>query len=147
MKIAVHNVDKIKSKIDTLNLNLDKVLIKSMKDVGELIKEDAKDVAPFDTGALKGSIQKRIIKNDANDISVEVYSNKEYAIFQELGTGIRGAIGNEYKAPLKGLEYSIDHNGNAPKPFLYLALKVNRDYIKKIILGDIREEVRKHKKK
>jgi HK97 gp10 family phage protein len=46
------------------------------------IEAGAKQRAPVDTGALKGSIKAEMI----NDLNAEIVAGKDYAIYQELGT-------------------------------------------------------------
>ncbi len=63
-------------------IKIEQIVSKYLDKVGERIVIDAKDNVPVKTGALRDSIQMQ--KN--GDKSIYVGSDKEYAIYLELGT-------------------------------------------------------------
>lgn len=80
MVIKVLNLDKcLKQLKDIRDINVMNVI----SDGARKVQARAKDLAPVDTGALKGSIR---VKQYAQFLSAVVYTNLEYAPYQEFGT-------------------------------------------------------------
>lgn len=52
-----------------------------------------KRATPVDSGNLVNSIQTRLA--DRNDLNAEVYTNTDYAIFVEFGTGVHNELSQE----------------------------------------------------
>lgn len=52
-----------------------------MRGIGEQVARDARSYAPVDTGRLRNSI-----KVDAQAGNITVYSDVDYAVYQEFGT-------------------------------------------------------------
>lgn len=96
----------IEVKIDNTNTVLERVgdvKVRALMRCGAQVENYAKQDAPVDTGRLRNSIQHEMENDDTVDIGTDV----EYAIYQELGTskvkekrfltnGVRNHI-NEYK--------------------------------------------------
>ena len=75
----------IEVKIDNSNTvleNLADVKVRALMKCGAIVENYAKQDAPVDTGRLRNSIQHEMEDGDTVDIGTDV----EYAIFQELGT-------------------------------------------------------------
>ena len=75
----------IEVKIDNTNTvleNLADVKVRALMKCGAIVENYAKQDAPVDTGYLRNSIQHEMEDGDTVDIGTDV----EYAIFQELGT-------------------------------------------------------------
>lgn len=75
----------IEVKIDNTNTvleNLADVKVRALMKCGAIVENYAKQDAPVDTGRLRNSIQHEMEDGDTVDIGTDV----EYAIFQELGT-------------------------------------------------------------
>lgn len=83
------------------------------------IERTAKKLAPVDTGRLRASIRTRLMK-----LAAEVLTDVEYAPFQELGTGRRGAASNV--DPPTGYEYGSSR-GISPNSFLRPAFERHRN--------------------
>ena len=75
----------IEVKIDNTNTvleNLADVKVRALMKCGAMVENYAKQDAPVDTGRLRNSIHHEMENDDTVDIGTDV----EYAIFQELGT-------------------------------------------------------------
>ena len=75
----------IEVKIDNTNTvleNLADVKVRALMKCGAIVENYAKQDAPVDTGRLRNSIHHEMEDDDTVDIGTDV----EYAIFQELGT-------------------------------------------------------------
>ena len=102
-------------------------------------------VPPNGTGYLAGSIKTQV-KDTGTELQGRVYTNAEYAIYVEMGTGIKG--NGTYPYQVKGFtpEYKdkgwayfdedkgewIYTKGQVAQPYMYPALKENEKTIKKI---------------
>ena len=83
---TVKGLDKLHAKFNAIaNINV----AKAVKKATTFVQGQAKELAPFDTGRLKGSIRMKVDVKDSNVIG-KVYTNLEYAPYLEFGTGIRG---------------------------------------------------------
>lgn len=87
---------------------LREALLRALERCGTQAEGYAKDLAPVDTGLLKNSITHRV--ND-DEMSVIIGSGEEYAVYQELGTGIYAEGG-----------------GGRPTPWVYQDAKGNWHY-------------------
>ena len=75
----------IEVKIDNTNTvleNLADVKVRALMKCGAIVENYAKQDAPVDTGRLRNSIHHEMEGDDTVDIGTDV----EYAVFQELGT-------------------------------------------------------------
>jgi HK97 gp10 family phage protein len=109
-------------------INLDKC-IKEFGNIGDIdlkpaltlatrkVQATAKQLAPKDTGILEGSIRTSTFKS-----SGVVYTNTEYAPYQEFGT-------SKMKA----------------QPFMIPAMKLNDKWIKDLFKNYLKREMRKEK--
>jgi len=105
-----------------------------------VVQADAVDLAPFDLGNLKNSID-NYTERDVDEVRGYVGTNAEYAPYQEFGTGIHAEDGKGRKTPWAYEDSKgnvIWTHGNKPHSFLRPALKMNYDNIKKIIAKSIR---------
>ena len=83
----------------------------------------AKQLAPADTGRLRGSIHMKVVK-DTRKVVGCVYTNLEYAPYVEFGTGIRGDGSYKYADKLDfSLTYNEEWPGMVAQPYMYPALK------------------------
>mgnify|MGYP000417585370 CR=1 FL=1 len=71
--------DKLSNNIEKLNQNMEDTVGK----LAQQIADDAKDLAPVDTGHLRENIFSRVTK-DGDIIAGEAYSNVEYASMLSL---------------------------------------------------------------
>jgi bacteriophage protein of unknown function (DUF646) len=102
-----------------------------------LVQGSAKNKAPVDSGALRQSIRADKAKIQGESVTATVSTNLEYAPYVEFGTGSRGQSTNTNTEV--EVSYRSDWRGNKAQPFLWPALRENRNNSIKII----REEVRK----
>ena len=106
----------IEVKIDNTNTVLERVgdvKVRALMKSGALVENDAKQGAPVDTGRLRNSIHHEMEDDDTVDIGTDV----EYAIYQELGTS----------------------RGIAPKIYLTNGVRNNISQIKSIIEEEFRK--------
>lgn len=129
--------DKLTNNIEKLNQNMEDTVGR----LAQQIADDAKDLAPVDTGHLRENIFSRVTK-DGDIIAGEAYSNVEYASYVEFGTG---KVGESAGLQREGIDLHYrqtpwryqDEEGNwhytegmKPQPFFYPAMKQNEDEIK-----------------
>lgn len=120
------------------NLNsINDALISGVSKAAMLVQGSAKNKAPVDSGALRQSIRADKAKIQGENVTATVSTNLEYAPYVEFGTGSRGQSTNTNTEV--EVSYRSDLRGNKAQPFLWPALRENRNNSIKII----REEVRK----
>ena len=120
------------------NLNsINDALISGVSKAAMLVQGSAKNKAPVDSGALRQSIRADKAKVQGENVTATVSTNLEYAPYIEFGTGSRGQSTNTNTEV--EVSYRSDWRGNKAQPFLWPALRENRNNSIKII----REEVRK----
>ncbi|WLF70891.1 HK97-gp10 family putative phage morphogenesis protein [Clostridium septicum] len=149
MSRSVVGLDNLLKKLNKLGGNVEETLYKSMQRQGELVKGDAKDLCPVDTGDLRQSIKSET-KNYKNKITTRVYTNSDHAAYVEFGTGKVGERTN--KNNKVNVSYKQDKwlanipdvgvrwvEGEPAQPYLYPALKNNE----KIVVENIKEDVKK----
>lgn len=118
----------------------------------KLVHAQAKELAPVDTGQLAGSIHMNT-KKTATGYEGRVYTNLEYAMYVEFGTGVKGNGTYPYK--IKGLNLSykdkgwlyfsdkedkyIFTTGQAAQPFMYPALKMHEKHIKDLLKRGVKD--------
>lgn len=120
------------------NLNsINDALISGVSKAAMLVQGSAKNKAPVDSGTLRQSIRADKAKIQGESVTATVSTNLEYAPYVEFGTGSRGQSTNTNTEV--EVSYRSDWRGNKAQPFLWPALRENRNNSIKII----REEVRK----
>lgn len=120
------------------NLNsINDALISGVSKAAMLVQGSAKNKAPVDSGTLRQSIRADKAKIQGENVTATVSTNLEYAPYVEFGTGSRGQSTNTNTEV--EVSYRSDWRGNKAQPFLWPALRENRNNSIKII----REEVRK----
>ena len=87
-----------------------------------IVQRAAKDLAPVDTGRLRNSI-KYETKENGDRLESSIFTNVEYAPYQEFGTGSQGNAEG-----VEGITFGPG-KGIPPHPFMYPALKNNEDKI------------------
>lgn len=101
----------------------------------ELIRSQAKELAPVNYGHLRDNIDYKI-EVSGKRIVGHIGSPDEYAIYNEYGTGDYAENGNGRKG---GWGYTdeegVEHftHGQKPRPFLRPAFRANKANIKKIL--------------
>ena len=137
--MSINGVESLLSKLDRLGVNSEEVLYKSLQKQGELVKGQAKELCPKDTGDLKKSIRKST-KRYKGKIVARVYTNSDHAAYVEFGTGKRGEASNTNSNV--EVTYKQDWSGMEAQPYLYPALKNNEDRVMKNIKENLKEAIR-----
>jgi len=116
-------------------------IVGAVKIGAEMVASQAKLNAPVDKGALRSSIRGEVELVGGQEVEGFVYSNIDYAPYQEFGTGIHAANGQGRKTPWF---VKLDNgdgfwtSGNRAQPFLYPALVANRRKVIDLIKAAIR---------
>lgn len=124
----------------------------------EAIRQEATSNCPRDTGELRQSIKTRTKIRDG-ELRGEVYTNKEYAIYVEMGTGPRGEASHEGVSPELAAQVTYNptgwyttrkgvmrHTRGMPaRPFLYPAVKAHEEGAKARIARTIIRAIREGK--
>jgi len=108
-----------------------------------IVLDTAVRIVPKRNGALQQSICMNYI-DTGDEYTGRVFTNMEYAVYVEYGTGVRGAMTaatNGAKTNIPGLTYQMDWAGQIAQPFMYPALKWNEQKISKMIEDAIRNEI------
>ncbi len=130
----IDNRRKVKAK-------LERVSKKALTLAATLVENDAKGLAPIDTGGLINSIS-YAVKVSGKEAVAHVGASVHYAYYVEFGTGEHAEKGNGrqggwfYQTPDKKWHFT---KGSKPQPFLRPAFRENREEIKKIIRQVFRE--------
>lgn len=96
------------------------------------ILRNAKLYVPKDTGMLANSIHMDVTK-EGKQIIGKVFTNNEYALYVEFGTGIKGNGSYPYKPKGVNLSYKQDWAGMVAQPYMFPALYSNLKSIKQIL--------------
>jgi HK97 gp10 family phage protein len=109
---------------------LDKIVDRALTESGILIQSRAKQLAPVDFGQLRKSISRAL---DSGQKTITVFTNLEYAIFVEFGTGIHAEDGKGKREPWtyfsKRLGRYVTTQGHKSRPFMRVALLGARNSI------------------
>lgn len=133
--ITIKNLERLQKKLDKLsNADITSVVRKATT----FVHAQAKLLAPRDTGNLAGSIHMNIEK-DGKAVIGKVYTNTNYAVFNEFGTGQKGAS-SKVEAPV-ALTYRADWSGMPAHPFMYPALKGSEQYIEYLINQGLQDKI------
>lgn len=111
---------------------------RALERVGEQAEGYAKDLAPVDKGQLRNSIA-HIVKDSEN--AVYIGSNLEYAIYQELGTGIYAEGGGGRPTPWVYQDAKGNWHwtrGNPAQPFLAPAVKDHPQTYRNIVEDELK---------
>ncbi len=119
MNIEIRGLDELRRKVAQMGADFDAANEQAVKQSAIAVQDTAKRHSPNRTGELKGSIRMRTIA-EQHAVTGEVYTNKYYAAYMEFGTGQRGD---------QSVAHRQDWIGVEPIPFMYPALKENRNNI------------------
>ncbi len=151
--MSINGVDSLMKKLNALGGNANKVLETSIAKQTKLVQGEAKDLCPVDSGDLQQRIYTDV-KSQQSKVIGKVFTNVEYAAYVEFGTGKKGeeSGGDKYPGPLsykqdKWLVNIADVGprwieGQPAQPFMYPALKNNKELIKKNIASDLEKKIR-----
>lgn len=133
MAIEIEGMDEVLKAIgdlaDTSQLE------SAMRRACALVEGSAKQKAPKDTGALKGSIQRKV-ENDNGNIAGIVFTPLEYAPYVEYGTGLFAESGGRKDVPWWYKDDAGEWHktsGQHPQPYMRPALNENREEIIRIL--------------
>lgn len=122
MQISIEGVDGVINALQ--NLVSGGKLQNALALAGEVVRADAVDNCPVDTGRLKNSITSTVEGDSA-----VIGTNVEYAQYVEFGTGAQGDKSVAHTTKKHWTYYSggrfYTTSGHAPQPFLVPALKNN----------------------
>lgn len=150
--MSINGVERLLKKLDKLGGNSEEVLYKNLQKQGELVKGQAKELCPKDTGDLKKSIR-RSTKRYKGKIVAKVYTNSDHAAYVEFGTGKAGERTNKnnnvnvaykqdkWRVNIPNVGYRWIE-GQPAQPYLYPALKNKEDEIMKNIKENLKEAIR-----
>lgn len=161
--------DELMNSINQANVKLDKlinnaIILAATQDFCGYIERDAKKLCPVDDGELRGSIEFELKESDGV-VTALVGTNKEYAPYVEIGTGLYSSKGDGRKG---GWMIPIGDNfteadaakygyrvytfkdgtkgcftlGQHPHPFLVPALMQNKKKFAKIFNKKLKEAMR-----
>lgn len=157
-RVSIKGVDRLTRRFNNIaNMELKGIV----KEATKLVHGQAKELAPVNKrgggGNLAGSISMEVNDNK-DEIQGRVYTNVEYAIYAEMGTGIKGngtypyeveGFTPEYKD--KGWAY-FDENegewiytkGQKAQPYMYPALKENEKTIKQMFKNGVKTKLKEN---
>lgn len=95
--INIENLGNLSAKLHRLQ-NIDPKLMAGMKQAMEIVRNQAIVLVPVNHGELRGSIHTKVELID-DGIRGKVYTNKDYSVYVELGTGPIGAGNHEGISP------------------------------------------------
>ena len=119
MAVEIKGLDSLMRKLDRMGGNVLDALEKATKQTALAAQADARDNAPVDTGNLKQSISTEHERSTEAATST-VYTNVEYALYQEMGTVKMAA-----------------------HPFLMPALNANKSTFETLAKRELQEAIRK----
>lgn len=139
MSNSINGIDNLMKKLNELGVNAEEVVKKSMRKNIQLVKDEAKLLCPVRDGDLRKSIRSSVsIKKGI--IKGMVYTNSDHAAYVEFGTGIRGQSSNSNTEV--NVRYKQDWSGMEAQPYLYPALKNNKDKVLNEIEKDVKKAIR-----
>ena len=138
-QVTIKNVDRLVRKFNNMaNIELDK----TMGDALKLVHGQAKELAPVDEGYLAESIHMDKTKTPTELVG-RVYTNLEYAMYVEFGTGVRGNGSYPYQIEGVNLAYKENWQGMKAQPYMYPALDMHKKTIKKLFKEGTKTKLRK----
>lgn len=139
MSNSIVGLDSLIKKLDKLGGNAEEVVKKSMQKNILLVKNEAKMLCPVKHGDLRKSISKQTIVRKGS-IKGIIFTNSDHAAYVEFGTGIRGQYSNSNTEV--NVTYKQDWSGMEAQPYLYPALKNNKDKVLNEIEKDVKKAIR-----
>lgn len=138
--ITIKNIDRLTKRLNNISdMDLKKVIDKATTRV----HSESKTLAPVDTGDLAESIHMKV-KKTKEGYEGRVYTNLEYAMYVEFGTGIKGDGSYPYSIDGLTLTYKKDWAGMVAQPYMYPALKNSEKYIDRLIKDGVKNNLAKN---
>lgn len=138
--ITIKNIDRLTKRLKNIS---DMDLKQVINNATTRVHSEAKTLAPVDTGVLSESIHMKVKKTNGG-YEGRVYTNLEYAMYVEFGTGVKG--NGSYPYNIKGLNLTYKHDwaGMIAQPYMYPALKNSEKYINKLVKDAVKNNLRKN---
>ena len=159
-RVTIKGIDRLTQRFNKIaNMELKQAMNKATK----LVHGQAKDLAPVNKngggGFLAGSIHMQV-KDLEKELQGRVYTNCEYAMYVEFGTGVKGNGTYPYKIEGLTLDYKpkgwayydedkgewIYTKGQKAQPYMYPALKTHKKTIKQIFKDGVKTKLKKNSK-
>lgn len=137
MAVEIEGLDRLIAHLNGISKDMEG----SMREAADFLEGEAREKAPKDTGALKGSIENKV-ERSGNTIEAIVFTPQEYAPYQEYGTGLFAVNGDgrktgwAYTDPQTGEK--VWTRGNRPHPFMGPALRENKDVVLQFLKGGLK---------
>ena len=153
--LSIKGVDRLTQRFNKI-ANIE--LRDTMNEATKLVHGQAKMlVPPNGTGNLAGSIHMQV-KDTGKELQGRVYTNCEYAIYVEMGTGVKGNGTYPYKIEGFTPEYKdkgwayydedkgewIYTKGQVAQPYMYPALKNHEKTIKRMFKNGVHTKLKEN---
>lgn len=132
--MEIKNIDRLNRKL----MKLPKVnFLRVMKEVVGDVQSTSKLLSPVDTGTLRNSLHTRV-RDGRDKIVGDVFTNLNYAVYVEFGTGQRGS-GSGGTSPYIDVSYNSQWAGMVAQPYLYPAITQERPNILRKFSDELNE--------
>lgn len=139
----IEGLDELLANLSGLDGDIEQSCLKGGRRGMKKVQKNAKYLAPTgETGELRNSI-KETGEINGDEVNCKVYTNCEHAVYNEFGTGQRGAESNIERPD--GIAYKADWKGMAAQPFMtpaYLHAK-NTGEVEQEVIKSIEQDIRK----
>ncbi len=140
MSDSIKNLSSLLSKLNQISENSNEILEKSMGKNIKLVQGEAKTLCPVDNGDLINSINTKV-ESTQTGVRGIVYTNSDHAAYVEFGTGKRGSASPSPPKSDTDISYNEDWTGMDAQPYLYPALKNNKETVINRIAADIKKSI------
>lgn len=139
----IKGLDSLMKKLDQLGGNSHKSLKVGIRKANKMAQREAKLLAPVgDSGMLRNSIMESVEERNGV-ITGKVTTNLHYAPYVEFGTGKRGKASPSPPKSDRRLKYRQDWAGMDAQPFLYPALKNNKDKVLVLVKQQLKKDIQR----
>lgn len=138
LEIRIEGLDILSNALNGVSERVKEHVTKANATAGRKVQADAQLLAPValkDGGTLRNSIKSR-----PTATGFEVYSNVEYSVYVEFGTGQRGA--GSPQPPGMDLNFRADWAGMKPIPYMYPAYIQNKQWLKDFYTKAVQEALK-----
>ncbi|MFJ7933708.1 HK97-gp10 family putative phage morphogenesis protein [Sporosarcina sp. NPDC096371] len=140
---GIKGLNGLMKKLDRLGGNSQKSLKVGIQQATKMAQGEAKGLAPVgDSGMLRNSIKEKVVVKNGKITGI-ISSNLYYAAYVEFGTGKRGKASPSPPKSDKNVKYRQDWAGMDAQPFLYPALKNNKDKAVGIVKEQLKKDIQK----
>lgn len=139
----IKGLDNLMKKLDNLGGNSHKSLKVGIRKANKMAQREAKLLAPEgDSGLLRNSITETVEERNGV-ITGKVATNLYYGPYVEFGTGQRGEGSPSPPKSPENLNYRQDWAGMDAQPYLYPALKNNKDKAVDLVKEQLKKDIQK----